>query len=1109
MTPARRGTMMSTESPAQALAADARARLEALDTRRSLLLQAPAGSGKTTVLTCRFLALLAIVDEPEQILAITFTRKAAAEMRARVLRALQAAASGEPATFETPHALAALAQSARRGWALLESPVRLRIQTIDALNHQLARALPVTARGGAALEIAQPATLLYQRAARQSLRAALADPEAAAPTERVFARLDNRWQRLEDLLGEMLARRSHWLPHVLGSSDPLLLERVAASVRSIVSAQLARARAAIPAPLLQEASALMRHALGAGAAGEGAEAAGSNPEDLPYWRGFCELALTKENRWREQYSKRQGFATDAPAMKARVLAWNQALRELPDLLPLLVALRVLPDAQLGPEEADTLSALSVLLRRAAAELQLVFAERGRVDYTYVAACARQALSSEGEPTDLALRFGEAITHILIDEFQDTSVEQFALLEALMMGWQQGDGRTLFAVGDPMQSIYQFREAEVGLFLQARAHGIGTLALEPLALRRNFRSAPSLVQWVNEQFVALFPRSDDSRLAAVRYLDSVAARTERSGAVHVHAEPSADPQAEARHVLEIVRAARAERPSCSIAVLVAARAHAVPICSALAAGGYTVRGVDLEPLERRPLVRDLMALARSLVHPLDRTAWLGVLRAPWLALPLAELAALGGEATDPIWPRIRELALDESYPHQPALMRLCAALAPALEGEERFEPLWIRTERCWLRLGGPALALEVRELADARALLRALAADGSAEQLAGEGLGELAQGLYAQSGSGAGAIDVLTLHGAKGLEWDCVIVPGLGRVTARDREPLLHWLELARPDAGSDLLLAPIGGLAEVPHALAHYIGWLRRERQRIERMRVLYVAATRARSQLHWLGHAPADEDGTPTPRTGSLLALLWPAIGVHFPAQAELEVAAEIPARTLTGAYRLQLPPPDPAAAPAPTPRVERLGVSLRESPLQPEYRWVGQSARAVGTIVHAELQRLAEAGGDPRHSIAREAHAYAGWLAELGVPELERPAARARVLEALERTLSDERGRWLLSADHRHAVSEFRLSGLLEGRVINVIFDRMLIDEAGVRWIIDYKTSTHEGGALEGFLAQEAERYRPQLERYARFAAQLGPEPVRTALYFPLLGAFREVGR
>lgn len=1097
---------MSDDRTEQALAADARARLEALDPRRSLLLQAPAGSGKTTVLTCRYLALLAVVDEPEQILAITFTRKAAAEMRERVLKALRAAAAGAPPTLETPHALAALAQGAQRGWALLESPVRLRIQTIDALNHLLARALPVTARGGAALEIALPATALYQRAARQCLRAALADVHTAAATERLFARLDNRWQRLEGLLSEMLARRSHWLPHVLGGSDPQLLERVAQSVRSIIAAQLAQARLALPAPLLAEALVLMRHAYGAAGLAEGA--LGGTPEDLPSWRLLCEMALTQENAWRQQYTKRQGFATDAPAMKARVLAWNQALRTLPGMRKQLAALRELPDAALGTEEADTLAALSVLLRRAAAELQLVFAESGRVDYTCVAACARQALLSDGEPTDLALRFGEAITHVLVDEFQDTSVEQFALLEALTMGWQAGDGRTLFAVGDPMQSIYQFREAEVGLFLQARARGVGALALEPLALRRNFRSAPQLVDWVNASFAELFPAADDSRLAAVRYLESVAARTDRAGAVHVHAEPSADVASEAEHVLGIVRSAREREPACSIAVLVAARAHAVPICTALAAAGFSVRGVDLEPLERRPVVRDLVALARALAHPLDRTAWLGVLRAPWSALPIAALAELGGSENEPVWAAIKAGATQALHPQQAPLARVVHALQPALEGAERFEPLWIRTERCWLRLGGPALAPETRDLADAQALLRALAAASDAELLAGEALQRLADGLYAQSGTGAGAIEVLTLHGAKGLEWDVVIVPGLGRVTARDAEPLLHWLELARPESGSDLLLAPISGLAERPHALSDYIRWLRRERQRIERMRLLYVAATRARGHLHWLGYAPPAADGTPTPRSGSLLALLWPAIGAHFPVRPGARTEPLEPVAEAGRAYRLFLPAPNPRATPGAALAVERLGVSLREGPSEPEYSWVGQSARAVGTIVHAELQRLADRDGE-QALLAIGARSYSGWLAELGVAEAERESARARVIEALQRTLADPRGRWLLGSGHRLSASEYRLSGLVDGRVVNVIFDRMLIDQEGVRWIIDYKTSTHEGGAISTFLEQEMERYRPQLERYALLAAQLGSEPVRTALYFPLLGEFREVLR
>ena len=99
------------------------------------------------------------------------------------------------------------------------------------------------------------------------------------------------------------------------------------------------------------------------------------------------------------------------------------------------------------------------------------------------------------------------------------------------------------------------------------------------------------------------------------------------------------------------------------------------------------------------------------------------------------------------------------------------------------------------------------------------------------------------------------------------------------------------------------------------------------------------------------------------------------------------------------------------------------------------------------------------------------------------------------------------MLSSQHRETRSEWRLTGLAGGRLVTVVFDRMLLDEHGQRWIVDFKTSTHEGGALEDFLDAEAERYRGQLERYAALAAQLGPEPVRLALYFPLLGMFREI--
>ena len=190
------------------------------------------------------------------------------------------------------------------------------------------------------------------------------------------------------------------------------------------------------------------------------------------------------------------------------------------------------------------------------------------------------------------------------------------------------------------------------------------------------------------------------------------------------------------------------------------------------------------------------------------------------------------------------------------------------------------------------------------------------------------------------------------------------------------------------------------------------------------------------------------------------------------------------------------------------RLPLSSAESAEAPEYSWVGGTARAIGTIVHAELRRLAAMQVLPApQDLDRRAPRYGSWLAELGVPPAERPVAEARILEALERTLADPRGRWLLSGAPGRAHSEWRLSGMHDGRIVNVIFDRMLLDEHGDRWVVDFKTSRHEGGAVEAFIAQEVERYEPQLRRYAALARGLGQEQVRVALYFPLLGIFREL--
>jgi ATP-dependent helicase/nuclease subunit A len=180
------------------------------------------------------------------------------------------------------------------------------------------------------------------------------------------------------------------------------------------------------------------------------------------------------------------------------------------------------------------------------------------------------------------------------------------------------------------------------------------------------------------------------------------------------------------------------------------------------------------------------------------------------------------------------------------------------------------------------------------------------------------------------------------------------------------------------------------------------------------------------------------------------------------------------------------------------------------PVFDWAGETARRCGTLVHAELQAMDVTSSDEQAIRARDGH-FRHWLALHGVPADRLQAAASRVVEALVAVHRDPRGRWILQKG-REDVREHALSGYLprggrrQGEVARVVFDRSFIDDQGVRWVIDYKTSQHMGGGLEEFLDREVERYRPQLLRYAILAKKLGSEPVRLGLYFPLMRAWRE---
>jgi len=1115
-------------------------RLRALDPERSFIVQAPAGSGKTELLTRRYLALLQTVDVPEEILAITFTRKAAAEMRHRILQALELGseerAPADPNKFERWQlARAAHLASERKGWELASHPARLRIQTIDALNQHLARRLPVLSGGAAALGIADNASALYAEAVRKVIEHLGTRTPEALSVERLIRHLDNNLGLTEGLLKALLAKRDHWLDlGLIGVPRAQLRERLERALTLAVNERLALLHGRFPrdlqAELVRLAAYAGRELRNAGTAHvlttcvELEEFPQPDGAVLAHWCALATLLLTAEGDWRSPkgINVRLGFP---PTGKAEKAAIGQVLEQLSRdelLAERLQEARALPSVRYDANQWEILDALLDVLILAVGELELVMRDRGEADYVAAAIAARRALGSIEEPTEVALRLDYRLNHILVDEFQDTSKGQVALLRLLTAGWVRGDGRTLFCVGDPMQSIYRFREADVGLFLRLEREPLNEIVLEPVRLRVNFRSSAPIIDWVNRAFAQIFPMHEDAVRGAVAYTPSHArsnAPVVGSIAVHplVGAEPS--PELEAERVLGIVTRTLASDDVSRVAILVASRSHVGLIARALTARAIPFQAVDIDPLALRPVVQDLVALTRALVHLADRTAWLAVLRASWCGLTLADMFALVQDRIDAtVWSLLNDaqLALNLSADGRARIERVTAVFNAAL-AEQGRQSLREWVERTWYALGGPALLQAAEQLADAQAYFDRLEVIERAGDL--EDVTQLEshlQNLFATPRrDGHPRVEIMTIHKAKGLEFEVVILPSLDRTARPDDPPLLRWLELPRADAEPALLLAPIAPRGADPDPLHAWLGSIDKERSRFEKQRLLYVAATRAIRELHLLGWASVDEARqVKPPARDSFLGLLWPQVRATFESSIEDEFAfseeAEEPRVPYDDIALRRVPLTWQAPLPEPGFGNTAALTFVEGELLRPEFDWAGETSRHIGTLVHREIERILRGGLAQVSDEAIESERYHAELAELGVPAEFIPTAALRVATAIARMLRDERGRWLLAGDdvHRESSAELALSGWQRGELVNAVIDRTFVDTNGVRWIVDFKTSTHEGGGLDAFLANEEARYRPQLTRYANLMRAYRPnEAIKTALYFPLLGVWREV--
>lgn len=1090
---------------------DSGVRAAAIDPTQSFLIQAPAGSGKTELLTDRILALLATVNRPEEIVAITFTRKAASEMHARVLAKLRAGQQ-DPPTQEHKRRSWELAQTAMQrsrelGWNLLEYPARLSVRTIDSFSAYLVRAMPWLSAMGGMPAITENAREHYCAAARATL--AMADEAQAVAT--LVAHLDLDMRVAESLLADMLASRDQWLPLLSDGGDAAQLSvhldhAIENDLGRLARSMPAGWAAALAGPVSQAAAVLSRERDSfdfSVLSDWSGEAFDTGCGDLARWHALASLLLTKNNTLRRTATKALGFTAKSDHKK-EFLDWMEQFDESAPWISALADIRNAPLDGYPEAQLETLGALIQVLWLASAQLNLRFADAGEVDFIEIAQRAVRALGQIDEPSDLLLMLDLAIKHILVDEFQDTSQSQISLLERLTSGWMQGDGRTLFLVGDPMQSVYRFRKAEVGWFLKVQEQGLGDLKLNALQLSNNFRSQANMVEWTNTVFKPLFPDQSNPSMGAIPYTPSQAFNAAIEGlGVEFHpvwiaaGQSAAGAAATVESIaIQLVKEALRRNPDSEhpVAILVRARSHLDGVVRRLARENIPCRAVELVSLKARQVVSDLVQLARALSHPADRLAWLSVLRSPVCGLKLASLHALFAAGRHQTVPSMLSAWIDSGRTGglelDPAESDRLRRVAPILLDDGNISgtiPFAASLERCWQRLGGPSVYAHPSDLADAESLFRLI------EKLAPYGglnpieLDARLDQLYAAPNSTGQAVEVMTIHKSKGLEFDTVILTGLHRKPPPDTQPLIRF----EHNAG-ELLLGPVKHrVLDEPDPVSVYLTEREKKRASYEADRLLYVAVTRAREQLHLIGMLGLDGEGAiKSPVGSSLLGRLWDYMGKPVPPPlADLCSADELAAgpgnnrRDLVRMQDVDLPGAESFAA--------RAGHGIA-------WQW---SARAgeesvMGTVAHAWLERIGKEGMEswPLSRVNDSVASMKKQLGRAGLPASALDGAAQALRETLAATLLSPKGQWLLRAARAHR--EWSLLDI-SGRVS--VIDLAISQEK--RWlVVDYKTGKPRADeSSEAFIRRMRVAHTSQIERYCAHVTALDGRPAQGILYFP----------
>ena len=1017
----------------------------------SFIVQAPAGSGKTSLLVKRFLNRLLEVKSPKEVLALTFTNKAAAEMAQRLKEALE----GKSEDNEIKKIVEKISKHALKNkWdeGYIDS---LMVMTIDKLALRLIKQTPILSSSGVNFLTDEDPDDLYRETIRETIT-------SNAENHLLFKYFDYDYHKLTEQLLALISKRDQWLPIVSGllrSNDKNIEEIYGTYYTNELNIWVEeKIKPNFTNEDLKELEIIVSYL----ADNKNIDHKDKLRSSINYefWFYIRDLILTKSGKQiRKKIDTSSGFpATNVgKEIKERLLKLiklkNNKFNILIDFFNVTYHKNIVDIYPL-------ITPFCLLLIDMVTRLNEKFKERRIIDFTQIMGNAVEALRD----THLPLILDQNISHILVDEFQDTNESQLIFIELLTQNFAGNPEKSFFAVGDPMQSIYRFRKAEVEIFSRVQKSGISDLKLTSLFLKVNFRSNKNIIDWLNNSFSKAFPLIDDSDEGSVPYSSCESSNNNLEGGMELIAltcdtkSKTAQYEAEALYVLNLIKDTRKSNPDASIAVLTRSKAHLSELITLINKKDTSIPidAIEMSKILSNQTFQDILCLTKALFDFSDRTNWIAALKSPWCGLSINDLVLLfEKDHKSLVWELINNIdntsRLDKNSARR--LRSFVEVIRENIQYRGRISHRYF-VEGIWRQLNGEESMVDSNDIQNIDLFLELLEEASEILSIDFIKLERLIENKFISKTSiQKNSIKFLTIQRSKGLEFDHVIIPNLNKRTRNEESDLVLYDKstLSIKNPGND-------------KNLHSYHAYKERKRLDNEKIRLLYVAMTRAKNKCYLIGTVKKEGDLV-IPNSGTFMNILWPFFSDKF-----TEIAT----------------PEDENSFEKFIPKLRRLndnfysGDKRYKRSIDTEelsFCYPNMSTdiqRFTGNIVHKYLEIIVKKQLDIDKILCNKLDYTESLYLGKNFKKKDIKIGLNLVKKSLEMLKKTSDGRWILN---RYLADNSEVSYLLESNNTTTqhIPDRSFI-ENDIQWIIDYKTPF---SPIKN-LAVEAKKHLPQLRLY-----------------------------